>query len=243
MGSVQIELGHHTFSESDMRKTLYAAPQLLGLGPAAGTHERIARLERVARSLDGIDPMRADADALRPLLATVWRELTTARDELAASGLRPARAEGVVPQLGRSDGGVAKLPVDRVDVGFAGVVGDSQAARVHHGRPWQALCLWSAEVIAALTAGGHPIAPGNAGENVTIRGIDWERMYPGVRLQLGSVLCEVSAYAVPCTKNARWFADLDFTQIHHSNGPISRVYATVITPGAVAVGDAAVLEP
>ena len=155
----------------------------------------------------------------------------------------PARAEGVVTQLSRSDGGVPKLPVDRVDVGFGGVVGDRQEARVHHGRPWQALCLWSAEVIAALAADGHPIAPGNAGENVTIRGIDWERMYPGVRLQLGSVLCEVSAYAVPCTKNARWFADLDFTRIHHSNGPISRVYATVITPGAVAVGDAAVLEP
>jgi hypothetical protein len=31
--------------------------------------------------------------------------------------------------------------------------------------------------------------------------------------------------------------------MHHERGPVSRVYATVLQPGVIAVGDAAVLEP
>jgi MOSC domain-containing protein YiiM len=72
--------------------------------------------------------------------------------------------------LSRSDGGVPKHSTDHVTVGFRGVDGDRQATRAHHGSPWQALCLWSREVIDALVAEGHPIAPGAAGENVTIAG-------------------------------------------------------------------------
>ena len=40
-----------------------------------------------------------------------------------------------------------------------------------------------------------------------------------------------------------WFAGGDFEAMHHERGPVSRVYATVLTPGSVAVGDAVVLEP
>jgi MOSC domain-containing protein YiiM len=31
--------------------------------------------------------------------------------------------------------------------------------------------------------------------------------------------------------------------MHHDRGPVSRVYATVLEPGTVRVGDAAILEP
>ncbi len=44
-------------------------------------------------------------------------------------------------------------------------------------------------------------------------------------------------------ERARWFSDRDFTRIHHSRGPISRVYATVLEPGTVTTGDRVVLEP
>ena len=122
-------------------------------------------------------------------------------------------------------------------------MGDRQGTRVHHGRPWQALCLWSTEVIDALAAHGHPIASGRAGENITVSGLPWHDVRPGVRVQLGEVLCEVSAYALPCAQNAGWFLDGDFSQMHHERGPVSRLYATVLKPGAVRVGDDAVLEP
>lgn len=71
----------------------------------------------------------------------------------------------------------------------------------------------------------------------------WHLVRPGVRLQLGTVLCEVSAFALPCAKNAGWFLNRQFDLMHHRHGPVSRVYATVIEPGAIAVGDSAVLEP
>jgi MOSC domain-containing protein YiiM len=152
-------------------------------------------------------------------------------------------APGVVAQLSRSDGGVPKLPIDRAEIGRRGLVGDRQRSRAHHGRPWQALCLWSTEVIGELRRQGHPIFPGAAGENVTISGLDWSRVKPGMQLVLGSVVAELSMWAEPCGHNARWFSDGDFARIHASCGPVSRVYATVLRPGTVSRGDALVVVP
>lgn len=145
-------------------------------------------------------------------------------------------------QLNRSDGGVPKTPVATVTVDWGGVVGDRQRNREHHGRPWQALCLWSAEVVDAFAAEGHPIGYGSAGENVTLRGLDWAQVRPGGRLRMGEVLCELSAWAVPCRHNARWFHDRRFERIHHDRGPVSRVYATVLEPGTIRAGDSALLH-
>ena len=143
-----------------------------------------------------------------------------------------------------SSGGVPKRAVDSAPVGLRGLDGDRQAARKHHGRVWQALCLWSADVVDRLATEGHPIAPGCAGENASIRGIDWPALRPGVRLAIGDVLCEVSAYATPCKKNAQWFTGGDFNRMGHDREPgISRVYASVLSDGIVRVGDKVVVEP
>ncbi len=93
--------------------------------------------------------------------------------------IRVALGDGVPHQLGEvshlavSGGGVPKRGVDRIEVGWSGADGDVQTDRRHHGRPFQALSLWSEEVIAALRAEGHPIEAGLAGENVTVTGVDW----------------------------------------------------------------------
>jgi len=161
---------------------------------------------------------------------------------LRAAGQLPARAEGTVVQLSVSEGGVPKHPVDEFDIGWRGASGDRQGTRFHHGRPWQALCLWNIEGIDELRRAGHPIAPGLAGENVTVQGLPWHEVRAGVRLELGTALCEVTAYALPCSQNRAWFVDGDFEAMHHERGS-SRVYATVLRPGTVRVGDAVVLEP
>jgi len=152
---------------------------------------------------------------------------------------------GRVAQVNTSAGGVPKLPVSGpVTVGRRGVGGDRQGNRVHHGRPSQALCLWSSEVIEALAAEGHPIAPGCAGENVTVTGLTWSRLRPGVRLQLGSALAEVTGYADPCVHNARWFLDRGFGRIDQAKHPgWSRVYAAVLADGSVEAGDQVIVEP
>ena len=152
--------------------------------------------------------------------------------------------EGRVAQLNVSDGGVPKRPVEEAEVGDRGLFGDRQASRLHHGRPLQALCLWSLDVIDALRAEGHPIEAGLAGENVTISGIDWRSLRPGVQLLIGDVLAEVSAWATPCKKNAPWFTQRDFNRMNHDLHPgWSRAYAWVREPGTLRQGDPVVVEP
>jgi MOSC domain-containing protein YiiM len=219
-------------------------------GPIA--RQSIEELQRrLGVEVDVTDPVAAftrlgrlaepypDPEVLRDALA----RLHEAADALRAAGALPATAYGTIAQLNTSDGGVPKLPVDAVDVDITGVVGDRQAVRRHHGRPWQALCIWSADVIDDLAAEGHPIAPGRAGENITVRGLPWTDVRAGVRLRLGEVLAEVSVFALPCASNAPWFLRRDFGRMHHERGPVSRVYASVVEPGRIATGDAAVLEP
>jgi MOSC domain-containing protein YiiM len=152
--------------------------------------------------------------------------------------------EGTVAQLNLSAGGVPKKPAEVAEVGDRGLVGDRQADRRHHGRPLQALCLWSVDVIDALRAEGHPIEPGLAGENVTIAGIDWATIQPGTQLLIGDVLAEISAWSTPCVKNAAWFVDRDFGRIDHDRHPgWSRAYAWVREPGTIRHGDRVIVEP
>ncbi len=150
----------------------------------------------------------------------------------------------LVHQINTSNGGVPKLPVAEAEVRERGVVGDRQADRVHHGHPEQALCLYSLEVIEKLQAEGHPIAPGSAGENLTLSGIDWSSVVPGVRLRIGDELeIEITDYATPCSKNAQWFADGKFGRMGQSRHPgESRVYARVVSVGTIKTGDRVALS-
>jgi MOSC domain-containing protein YiiM len=163
---------------------------------------------------------------------------------LHALGAGAPTQQGTLVQINTSAGGVPKHPVPRATIDRHGVVSDLQADRKHHGRPLQALSLWSLEVVDALRAEGHPIAPGCAGENCTISGLDWTTIRPGVRIALGEVLVEVSAFATPCAKNAQWFVDRDFNRMGNDEHPgWSRAYAWVLRGGGIAPGDRVVVEP
>ena len=163
---------------------------------------------------------------------------------LATLGAGAPRQKGSIVQVSASEGGVPKKALLQAAVGRRGLDGGRQAERRHHGRPFQALCLWSAEVIDDLRAEGHSIHPGAAGENVTVSGVDWATVRPGVRVRVGSALAEISAFAEPCSKNAQWFIDGNFRRIAHELHPgWSRAYAWVLEPGEVAPGDAVVVEP
>jgi len=224
-------IGPYTFSEQDARKTVANLPILFEL----------AAQGRDATVLAGLLPeFTGDLEADLVMAWDAWGQVGPA---LRAAGQLPSRTVGSIAQVNVSAGGLPKLPVPSAEVSWRGVAGDRQATRVHHGRPWQALCLWGTEVIDQFRAEGHPIAPGLAGENITLTGLPWDEMRPGVRLRLGTVLCEVSLYALPCFQNKAWFIDGEFEVMHHERGPVSRVYATVLEPGVVATGDEAVLEP
>jgi MOSC domain-containing protein YiiM len=204
----------------------------------------VDELEALGTLVDRAIPDRmSDHDSIEALLGEALRTLAHAGEALRAAGQMPPRTIGQIVQLHRSGGGVPKQPVDDVEIGFGGVVGDVQRSRQHHGRPWQALCIWSDEVIESFRAGGHPLARGFAGENITISGIPWQLVRAGTRLRIGTALAEISVFALPCKHNAPWFLDGDFRLMHHDRGPVSRVYATVLEPGHAVTGDEVVLEP
>ncbi|HEY5889674.1 MAG TPA: MOSC domain-containing protein [Acidimicrobiia bacterium] len=145
-----------------------------------------------------------------------------------------------VHQINISDGGVPKLPVATAKVGVDGMMGDNQADKKHHGGPRQTLCLYSVDVIEELRNEGHPIQPGHAGENITLAGVDWPSIQSGDRFRVGDdLIVEFTDPATPCSKNAGWFLDRNFTRMSHTAHPgSSRWYAIVVNPGEVATGDA-----
>lgn len=151
-------------------------------------------------------------------------------------------ATGRIVGLQRSAGGVPKLPVNQAIVSAAGMVGDEQRDRRFHGGPDRALCLYSQERIDRLVAEGHDISAGTLGENVTVTGVSWDAVRPGVRLRLASVDVEVTAFASPCAKLAGAFLDGEFTRIGQKVNPgWSRVYVRVLGEGALTLGDPVVV--
>lgn len=148
-------------------------------------------------------------------------------------------APGAVVSINVSDGGVPKRPVERARVTAEGVAGDRQRDLEHHGGAARALCLYSADLIDALRAEGHPIVPGAAGENLTVRGIPWDAMTVGARFRAGDVEAEVTGFAHPCHNLRPYFVNGEFVRISQKTRPgWSRVYARVVVPGEVAVGAA-----
>lgn len=167
--------------------------------------------------------------------------------------------QGHLERIHVSDGGAPKSPVRSTEIGQRGLHGDRQATRAHHGRPFQAVSLYSAELIDALAAEGHPIEPGAAGENLVVADIDWGALRPGARLVIGPrdaadavpppgsadttqnppqpVVLELSAWAPPCVTIAPAFSDRRFDRIDHDKHPgWARAYAWVLNGGTVAVG-------
>jgi MOSC domain-containing protein YiiM len=143
-----------------------------------------------------------------------------------------------------SNGGVPKVARASAYIDAAGVEGDRQRNLEVHGGPDRAVCLYSLSLIHALQAEGHPIAPGTIGENLTLDGLDWSCMAPGVRLEAGEALLELTGFTAPCKHIRRSFRDERFVRVSQKVHPgWSRLYARVLQPGLVVVGAAARLVP
>lgn len=149
--------------------------------------------------------------------------------------------EGRIVQISVSPGGVPKLRVPSARVTRLGVEGDRQRDHEHHGGPDRAVCLFANERIFSLQAEGHAIVPGSIGENVTLEGLDWDQLVPGVRVQLGDeVVLEITRYTSPCVNIRTSFANHDFSRVSQKAHPgWSRLYTRVLVEGRIAEGDRA----
>lgn len=213
-------------------------------------HEESVRLLKVWNRLTPDEQARtmtlngepADiAGIVRHALHDVTHHLSDIGRGIVGLGAGTPSAAGVLDHVHSSNGGVPKRPLADAAIGYRGIDGDRQRKRKHHGRVWQALCLWSSDVIAELAAEGHPVGPGTAGENLTLSRIDWSTMRPGARLEFGhgdGPIIETTDYAEPCSTIAGSFRERDVRRIDADRRPgTSRIYAKVLRDGIVHPGD------
>ena len=253
--SASIQVGNYTYSAEDARNTIAALGNLWSehrhdsdipegwLSGARGFLAEIAGglglampdlvdLDRgftdltadVMAAYSRLDPM-----AVADVLETMWRFFPTMR-------VLDHEHHGTIASL-HAGRGLPKPAVASAHVDWGGMAGDIQRSRKHHGRPWQALCIWSSDAISQLQSLGHPIEPGFAGENICVAGIPATAFRPGAQFVAGSVRGFLTSYTWPCSQNAGWFAERDFMAMAHTRGNLSRLYAMVTTPGDLTPGD------
>lgn len=149
---------------------------------------------------------------------------------------------GSVFSINVSSGGVPKRPRPLAGVRRDGLEGDRQADLRYHGGPDRAVVLCSLELIQALQSEGHPITAGSIGENLTISGLDWECLRPGIRLGIADVVLEITKPANPCRKLMSSFAGGEFDRVSdESHSGWSRLCAKVEHEGTVKVNDEVVI--
>ena len=145
---------------------------------------------------------------------------------------------GRLAHINKSAGGVPKVEVFTALITLRGVEGDRHADTKHHGGPDRAICLYSLEHIRALQEEGHPIYPGSTGENLTLAGVGWDLLAPGVSLDVGDARLMVTSYTTPCRTIRESFDGHHISRISQKLHPgWSRVYAKVLHAGVVNVDD------
>jgi MOSC domain-containing protein YiiM len=216
------------WSGDDLERTVAHADDLIGFVLEGADDDVAVDLADMPR-LDTGDPV-VSAHAVMHRL----HDVATARR--AAHEFDPM--VGRVESLQASGGGVPKVSIPVAEIGPGGVLGDVQGNRRNHGRPWQAVCLYSSDLIAALRGEGHPITAGGTGENITISGVDWSRMRGGLTISIGDVELRTSGPAAPCHKIGDCFTERHWNRIDHVERPgWARWYASVLSGGSVAPGD------
>ena len=152
---------------------------------------------------------------------------------------------GRIVQLSVSPGGLPKRSVRRARVTALGLEGDGHRNAELHGGPDRAVCLFPLERIEALRAEGHPVMPGALGENLTVCGIDWDAVGPGLRFRVGeAVVIEVTRFTSPCVNIRPAFRDGQYARVSQKRHPgWSRVYARVIATGTIEPGEPIVPLP
>lgn len=149
--------------------------------------------------------------------------------------MRPA---GRVESINTSRGGVPKASAFEALITEHGLDGDRQRDLRFHGGLDRAVVLFSLDVIRALQQEGHSITVGSTGENITVSGVEWTTVVPGVELHIGDVRLLITKYASPCHNIAPSFLNDDFTRISQKiHAGWSRVCARVLAGGIIRMGD------
>jgi MOSC domain-containing protein YiiM len=136
------------------------------------------------------------------------------------------------------ESGIFKQPTNGpVEIAHAGVVGDTIVNTTNHGGPDQAVYVYGRPDYDRFeTELGYSLPNGIFGENLTISGFESARCHIGDRLQIGTVVLEVSAPRTPCESlNARMNDSSFVKRFFAADRP--GCYCRVIMPGSIQTGD------
>lgn len=107
----------------------------------------------------------------------------------------------------------------------------------HAGHWHRQVSLLSADKIAAFNAKGGNVKPGDFGENLVVEGFDFRALPVGTLLRCGDVLLEMTQIGKECHSHC---------EIYKRTGdcimPREGVFARVLEPGTIRVGDEMALE-
>lgn len=139
--------------------------------------------------------------------------------------------------------GIYKVPKQEpVQIKSLGMKEDFICDQKNHGGPDQAIYIyglpdyewWSKEL-------GKKLEPGTFGENLTISDLQSTDFNVGDRLQVGSVILEITAPRTPCKTLARRMGDPQFVKRYrYAEKP--GLYCRVIREGTVQAGDEVKVE-
>lgn len=123
-----------------------------------------------------------------------------------------------------------------------GLHGDRVADTKHHGGPWRAVLMYSADHYPRWRQewNRRDLGPGGFGENLTVRALQEATVCLGDRFEVGESLIEVTSPRGPCWKLARRHGVADLVEVvraNHRHG----WYLRVLRPGWVEAGQPVVL--
>ncbi len=129
--------------------------------------------------------------------------------------------------------GTAKHPVENIElVENFGLKGDA------HGGNWhRQVSLLGLEKIEAFRAKGAEVDFGAFGENIVVEGIDFRNLPVGTLLKCGDALLEMTQIGKECHSHCAIFQSVGDCIM-----PREGVFAKVITPGSIQVGDEMVIQ-
>jgi MOSC domain-containing protein YiiM len=134
--------------------------------------------------------------------------------------------------------GIRKAPVERGYVGALGLAGDIVADTENHGGLDQAIYAYSSEDYAWWTGElGAELEPGTFGENLTLSSFGAPEVRIGDRYRIGPALLEATAARIPCSVFATRMGEPGWVK-RFAAARRPGIYARVLEPGEVAVGDA-----
>ena len=129
--------------------------------------------------------------------------------------------------------------IQKKDVGAGYFSADWGIAGDAHGGNWhRQVSLLSADKIAAFNEKGAGVIPGAFGENLVVEGFDFRALPVGTLLRCGDVLLEMTQIGKECHSHCEIYKKMGDCIM-----PREGVFARVLEPGEIKVGDEMTIEP